>query len=77
MRHGSGEASAVALPPLRTLNGLRGLLENKVGIVTGASHGIGEAAAMVEAGAKVALAARNRRLILRPDFNSDSARRLH
>ena len=53
--------SGTNLPPLRTLKGIDGLLEGMVGIVTGASHGIGEAAAtaMAEAGAKVVLAARN------------------
>ena len=54
---------AEELPPLRIPNTLRGLLENKVGIVTGASHGIGAATAVafVEAGARVVLAARDGR----------------
>ncbi len=49
------------LPPLALPPTLRGLLTDKVGIVTGASRGIGAATAkaFVEAGAKVVLAARD------------------
>src|SRR5271169_2285245 len=54
-------SAAVALPPLNLPESLHGLLEGKVGIVTGASSGIGAAtaAAFAEAGAKVVVAARN------------------
>jgi len=49
------------LPPLGFPRSIRGLLEGKVAIVTGASRGIGAAAALafVQAGAKVVLAARD------------------
>lgn len=49
------------LPALQLPRTLRGLLQDKVAIITGASHGIGAATAiaLVEAGAKVVLAARN------------------
>ena len=54
-------SAAVALPPLNLPQSLHGLLEGKVGIVTGASSGIGAAtaAAFAKAGAKVVVAARN------------------
>jgi NAD(P)-dependent dehydrogenase (short-subunit alcohol dehydrogenase family) len=50
-----------ALPALNLPQNLHGLLDNKVGIITGASHGIGAATAIAfaKAGAKVVLAARN------------------
>ncbi|MDA4131023.1 MAG: SDR family oxidoreductase [Thaumarchaeota archaeon] len=50
------------LPDLVFSKQLKGMLADKVGIVTGASRGIGAASAraFVEAGAKVALAARDR-----------------
>ena len=53
------------LPPLRLPEILKGQLENKVGVVTGASRGIGAAAAitLAKAGAKVALAARSTSLL--------------
>ncbi len=49
------------LPDLAISKKLKGLLEGKVAIITGASRGIGAASAwaFVEAGAKVALAARD------------------
>ncbi len=52
---------SVSLPPLYFPKALKGLLKDKVGIVTGASRGIGAAAvwALAEAGAKIVLAARN------------------
>ena len=62
MTANSERVSGVAeLPPLNLPLSLRGLLDGKVGIVTGASHGIGAAtaAAFAKAGAKVVLAARN------------------
>lgn len=53
------------MPSLVIPRTVRGLLEGKVGIVTGASHGIGAATAIAfaEAGAKVVLAARNERAL--------------
>ena len=53
------------LPALNLPQTLRGLLEGKVAIVTGASKGIGAAtvAAFAEAGAKVVLAARNEKAL--------------
>jgi NAD(P)-dependent dehydrogenase (short-subunit alcohol dehydrogenase family) len=58
-------ASDAGLPDLKLPRSLKGLLENKVGIVTGASHGIGAATAFAfaEAGARVALAARNEKAL--------------
>jgi NAD(P)-dependent dehydrogenase (short-subunit alcohol dehydrogenase family) len=55
------EQKLAELPPLRLPEILKGQLENKVGIVTGASRGIGAAAVatFAIAGAKVVLAARN------------------
>jgi NAD(P)-dependent dehydrogenase (short-subunit alcohol dehydrogenase family) len=49
------------LPPLAIPKTIQGLLEGKVGVVTGASQGIGAATAIAfaQAGAKVVLAARN------------------
>ena len=49
------------LPPVRFPGTLKGMLAGKVVIVTGASHGIGAAAALgfAEAGARVVLAARD------------------
>jgi NAD(P)-dependent dehydrogenase (short-subunit alcohol dehydrogenase family) len=54
-------SQAPELPQLAFPPSLRGLLADKVGIVTGASRGIGAATAraFVEAGAKVVLAARD------------------
>jgi NAD(P)-dependent dehydrogenase (short-subunit alcohol dehydrogenase family) len=62
MQNGLGN---VGLPSLAFPKTLRGLMEGKVSIVTGASHGIGAAAAiaLMEAGAKVVLAARNERAL--------------
>lgn len=53
------------LPELKLPQTLRGLLDGKVTIVTGASRGIGAAtvAAFAEAGAKVVLAARNEKAL--------------
>jgi len=62
----SERVSGVAeLPPLNLPHSLRGLLDKKVGIVTGASHGIGAAtaAAFAKAGAKVVVAARNEKAL--------------
>jgi NAD(P)-dependent dehydrogenase (short-subunit alcohol dehydrogenase family) len=53
------------LPPLRLSPALKGVLEGRVAIVTGASRGIGAAAgfALAEAGAKVVLAARDEQML--------------
>lgn len=61
MQQGTGPATKGVLPPLRAIGGMDKLLEGRVGIVTGASRGIGEATAtaMADAGAKVVLASRN------------------
>jgi NAD(P)-dependent dehydrogenase (short-subunit alcohol dehydrogenase family) len=53
------------LPALSFPQSLRGLLDKKVGIVTGANHGIGAATAVAfaKAGAKVVVAARNQKAL--------------
>ncbi|MDG6904319.1 MAG: SDR family oxidoreductase [Nitrososphaerota archaeon] len=64
------------LPSLKLPESLHGLLGDKVGIVTGASRGIGAATAIIlaEAGAKITLAARNEKSIesLASKINSSS-----
>ena len=56
---------SVSIPKPQQDPSLKGLLQNKVAIVTGASRGIGAASARVfsEAGASVVLAARSEREI--------------
>jgi NADP-dependent 3-hydroxy acid dehydrogenase YdfG len=57
----TSEINENQLPDLSLSKKLNGILDGKVGIVTGASRGIGEATAwaFVEAGARVVLAARD------------------
>jgi NAD(P)-dependent dehydrogenase (short-subunit alcohol dehydrogenase family) len=59
----SSKAVSEELPALNFPKSLSGLLTGKIGIITGASRGIGAATAwsLVEAGAKVVLAARDSR----------------
>jgi NAD(P)-dependent dehydrogenase (short-subunit alcohol dehydrogenase family) len=64
---GHSQEETEELPVLRFPDSIRGALVNKAGIVTGASHGIGAATAMamVLAGAKVTLAARNKQELMK------------
>jgi len=77
----SSKSGENKLPPLSLPPALTGLLRGKVGIVTGASRGIGAATAVAfaEAGAKVVLAARSQEALqevanaIKNSFSGDAA----